>query len=82
MAMTSERPPDDYTSELIAAITRVTKSLDLHGFAPDKDGIDAIVFSRNATTIKDGLDLAVLRGGSGRVVGSARVGYRDRFVLT
>jgi hypothetical protein len=63
-AMTSERPPDDYTSELIAAITRVTKSLDLHRFVPDKDGIDAIVFSRNATTIKDGLDLAVLRGGS------------------
>jgi hypothetical protein len=63
-AMTSERPPDDYTSELIAAITRVTKSLDLHSFVPDKDGIDPIVFSRNATTIKDGLDLAVLRGGS------------------
>jgi hypothetical protein len=61
-AMTSERPPDDYTSELIAAITRVTKSLDLHSFVPERDGTGPRFNATVATTIKDQLDLIVLRG--------------------
>ncbi len=64
LAMTSERPPDDYTSELIAAITRVTKSLDLFAFVPDKDGTGGTNYAHIATTIKDGLDLTILRGGA------------------